>query len=238
MVPVPTVPTVPRPRTDLTAWLLPATRRWHAAEDLDAAVHAVLDDLVTLLPPTASASVTLLGPGRRPVAPAGARPATALDAAQVTSGEGPLAAALGGTPSGSADLPRDLRWPALALTAAGLEVRTATCLPLEAGHGVLGVLSVYVTGSGPCADRAALTVAAGHAALALDSVRRAAHLAVALESRDVIGQAKGVLMERYRVTADTAFGILVRASQDTHRKVREVARIVTETGVAPGTVVP
>jgi AmiR/NasT family two-component response regulator len=56
---------------------------------------------------------------------------------------------------------------------------------------------------------------------------------VALDSRDLIGQAKGVLMERYRITADTAFGILVRASQDTHRKVRDVAALVTETGETP-----
>jgi hypothetical protein len=40
-------------------------------------------------------------------------------------------------------------------------------------------------------------------------------------------------MERYRITADTAFGILVRASQDAHRKVRDVAALVTETGEAP-----
>ncbi|SHG29360.1 GAF and ANTAR domain-containing protein [Geodermatophilus nigrescens] len=232
------VTTVPRPRTDLGGWLLPATRRWHAAEDPDAAVRAVLDDLATVLPVSASASVTLLGTGRRPGAPAGTRPATDLDAVQVRRTEGPLAAALAGTPSGSADLLRDARWPALAVVAGGLGVRAATCLPLETGRGVLGALSVYATGSGPCADRTLLTAAAGHAALAIDAVRRTAHLAVALESRDVIGQAKGVLMERHRVTADTAFGILVRASQDTHRKVREVAELVTETGVAPGPVVP
>ena len=229
-------PTVPRPRPDLTGWLLPAVRRWHAAGDVDAAVRAVLADLAPALPAAASASVTLLGTGRRPVPPAGGPgPAAALDAVQVAGGEGPLAAALTGTPSRSADLRCGLRWPALAAAAGASGVRTATCLPLDTGREVVGALSVYVTGAGPGADRALLTAVAGHAALALDAVRRTANLAVALESRDVIGQAKGVLMERYRITADTAFGILVRASQDTHRKVREVAALVTETGIAPET---
>jgi hypothetical protein len=40
-------------------------------------------------------------------------------------------------------------------------------------------------------------------------------------------------MERYRITADAAFGILARASQDTHRRLRDVAASVTETGETP-----
>jgi AmiR/NasT family two-component response regulator len=76
---------------------------------------------------------------------------------------------------------------------------------------------------------------AAQAALALAAVQRTVHLSRALESRDVIGQAKGVLMERYRITADAAFGILARASQDTNRRLPEVAALVTETGEAPPT---
>ncbi|MGY1698390.1 ANTAR domain-containing protein [Geodermatophilus sp. SYSU D00766] len=223
---------VPRPRPELTGWLLAAARRWHAAEDPDAAVRAVLDDVATLLPPGSSVSLTLLGTGRRPVPPRGdAGPAAALDAGQVGRGQGPLLTALSGTPSGSGDLGRDLRWPALAQAAAAAGVRAATCLPLDTGTEVIGALSVYATGHG--ADRATLVPVAGQAALALHTVRRTTNLAVALDSRDLIGQAKGVLMERYRITADTAFGILVRASQDTHRKVRDVAALVTETGETP-----
>ncbi|MGX5656122.1 hypothetical protein ACWKWC_15225, partial [Geodermatophilus nigrescens] len=83
------VTTVPRPRTDLGGWLLPAARRWHAAEDTAAAVRAVLTDLATVLPASASASVTLLGTGRRPGAPAGARPAPAPDPAPAPPPGGP-----------------------------------------------------------------------------------------------------------------------------------------------------
>lgn len=45
----------------------------------------------------------------------------------------------------------------------------------------------------------------------------------ALETRDIIGQAKGILMARQRITAEAAFALLVRASQRTHTKVRDVA---------------
>ncbi|MGY1672283.1 ANTAR domain-containing protein [Geodermatophilus sp. SYSU D00710] len=229
---VPTAVPVPRPRPDLAAWLLGAARRWHAADDPATAVRAVLEDVAALLPAGASASLTLLGTGRRPLPPEGdAGSAAALDAVQIGSGQGPLLTALAGTAAGSGDLGRDLRWPALAAPAGAAGVRTATCLPLDTGTEVLGALSVYATG--PVADRAVLVPVAGQAALALSAVRRTANLAVALESRDLIGQAKGVLMERHRITADIAFGILVRASRDTQRKVRDVAALVTETGETP-----
>jgi AmiR/NasT family two-component response regulator len=57
------------------------------------------------------------------------------------------------------------------------------------------------------------------------------HLDAALTTRDLIGQAKGVLMERYKITAEQAFALLARASQDTNRKLHEVAEYLTQTGV-------
>ncbi|MCU1352720.1 MAG: response regulator with putative antiterminator output domain [Acidimicrobiales bacterium] len=55
----------------------------------------------------------------------------------------------------------------------------------------------------------------------------------AIVSRDVIGQAKGVLMATHRVTADAAFQMLVRASQRLNVKVRQVAEEVAATGALP-----
>jgi AmiR/NasT family two-component response regulator len=55
----------------------------------------------------------------------------------------------------------------------------------------------------------------------------------ALESRDVIGQAKGILMERNRVTADEAFDMLRRASQQVNRKLRDLAEDIASTGEEP-----
>jgi len=56
---------------------------------------------------------------------------------------------------------------------------------------------------------------------------------MALGSRDVIGQAKGILMEWYKVTADMAFALLARTSPDTNRKLHDVAEHRTNTGT-PG----
>lgn len=55
-------------------------------------------------------------------------------------------------------------------------------------------------------------------------------LRAALETRDVIGQAKGILMERYKVTDDDAFAMLNRASQHCNVKLRDLARELTESG--------
>ena len=63
--------------------------------------------------------------------------------------------------------------------------------------------------------------------------REVAQLLRAVESRDVIGQAKGILMERHKLTADEAFDRLRAASQRCNRKVVELARELAETGEWP-----
>jgi AmiR/NasT family two-component response regulator len=56
----------------------------------------------------------------------------------------------------------------------------------------------------------------------------------ALGNRDIIGQAKGILMERHGITADAAFSVLSRVSQAENIKVAEIARRLVETGKLPG----
>jgi AmiR/NasT family two-component response regulator len=59
------------------------------------------------------------------------------------------------------------------------------------------------------------------------------HLEHALETREVIGMAKGVIMVNEKVTPDDAFAVLVVASQHRNVKLRDVAAEVVETGVSP-----
>ena len=69
---------------------------------------------------------------------------------------------------------------------------------------------------------------------AYQSVRdRADNLQAALESRAVIDQAKGVLIERYKLTPDQAFQLLARASMNADRKLRDVADHLVHTGELP-----
>jgi AmiR/NasT family two-component response regulator len=71
---------------------------------------------------------------------------------------------------------------------------------------------------------------ASHAAIAVAGAQRLDHSAIALVNRDVIGQAKGILMERFKITAAQAFEVLAKVSQDTNRKLYAVAEGLTRTG--------
>ncbi|KQS54705.1 hypothetical protein ASG36_19800 [Geodermatophilus sp. Leaf369] len=74
---------------------------------------------------------------------------------------------------------------------------------------------------------------ASHAAIALAGAQREEGLYGRMTHRDAIGQAKGILMERYKVTADEAFGLLVRSSSVTNRKLRDIADDLASTGTLP-----
>ncbi len=65
---------------------------------------------------------------------------------------------------------------------------------------------------------------ATHAAITLIAADRQTQFESALASRDVIGQAKGIVMERYKLDAGRAFATLVKLSQDTNTPVRVVAQ--------------
>jgi AmiR/NasT family two-component response regulator len=65
------------------------------------------------------------------------------------------------------------------------------------------------------------------------ALARAEHLQTAMASRAAIEQAKGILMERYKLSADQAFQALARASMAANTKLRDVADQVVETGEFP-----
>ncbi|MBD5383021.1 ANTAR domain-containing protein [Clavibacter sepedonicus] len=90
------------------------------------------------------------------------------------------------------------------------------------------------TGSLDAADRVVAEEVAVHARIALAAWDAADDLAVGLASRSVIGQAQGILMERFSLDADRAFQVLRRYSQDGNVKLVEVARGIVETGALPG----
>ncbi|MFD8004384.1 GAF and ANTAR domain-containing protein [Streptomyces mirabilis] len=76
-------------------------------------------------------------------------------------------------------------------------------------------------------------ILASHAAVAFSAARTHQQLGVALETRHEIGEAMGILMERYALTEDSAFKLLKKASQDHNIKLREIARRICETGEKP-----
>ncbi|HEY0166516.1 MAG TPA: GAF and ANTAR domain-containing protein [Jatrophihabitans sp.] len=134
-----------------------------------------------------------------------------------------------------ANLATETRWPQFAAGAIPLGVGSMMCTPLMIQDRIYGSLSL-ASATPDAFDEESQAMAAVFAAnitlaLAGDEWRR--NMTAALSSRDVIGQAKGILMERYRVTPDAAFALLVKASQHTHTKLRDVSDQLCRTGVLP-----
>jgi len=138
----------------------------------------------------------------------------------------------------SVPFPEETRWPKFVPLAIPEGVMGSYSVPLEAGERTVGALNLYSLTrpfgdddqeiSEEFASQAAVAVAnadAYHQARELSG-----HLEEALKSRDVIGQAKGIIMERERVTADQAFDMLRKLSQARNVKLREVADLVVLTG--------
>ncbi|MGH8987363.1 MAG: GAF and ANTAR domain-containing protein [Acidimicrobiales bacterium] len=169
---------------------------------------------------------------------------TELDALQQDANEGPcLDAIASGTVFYSGNLGNDPRWPQFGPEARAKGVRSLLALPLTT-DGTVGALNLYARYAEAfgVVDRARGLLLAALAALALstaqthvDDERRALNFRLALTTRELIGQAQGILMERERITADEAFDILRRASQHLNVKLREVAQTLVETGESPNT---
>jgi len=167
-----------------------------------------------------------------------------VDALQQQTGEGPCLEAIADRLIVYAnDLDNDPRWPRFAPQATEAGIRSVLALPLVADSqlGALNLYARYPAALGVL-DRAKATILASLAGQALrvahshdDEERRAENLHVALATREIIGEAMGILMERERITAHQAFDILRRASQHLNIKLREVAQNLVETGEDPDT---
>ncbi|MDD7965270.1 GAF and ANTAR domain-containing protein [Actinomycetospora lemnae] len=217
---------------------------------MDEVLTRVVDLGARLVPTADVVSVTLRRAGRERGGRDGyATPAYSdelavrLDEEQYRHEEGPCVRALeaGGLGvAGSEDLARDEQWPRFGPAAAALGVGSVFAVglfPVGEKRPLRGALNFYRRGTGGFGqtDREAGILLAAHlsTALAYVTVTEAAQLRdvefqTALDSRDVIGQAKGILMERRGLPADQAFDVLRRASQDLNVKLRDVAATLAE----------
>ena len=136
----------------------------------------------------------------------------------------------------------EARWPEFARAASAVGIKATISFPMEMDGEAIGALNLYSVEERAFADPdgAIGLLFAEQAALACavaDRLRRAQSLAgdleVALQSRDVIGQAKGVIMARTGCTADAAFELLKAESQRRNVKLREIADHVALTGETP-----
>lgn len=136
----------------------------------------------------------------------------------------------------SADLASDARWakwgPAVAEET---NARSLMAFRLFTHDETLGALNLYSrkVGGFETADRDDGTALAAQIAIAVAGARQIAGLGLAVENRTVIGQAQGILMERFKIDAQAAFRVLARLASTSEVKVREIAAQIVAGGDAP-----
>lgn len=225
------------PELDASTWgaLETLGRAFHVEQDgLQPVLEAILRAAVSSIDGTDFAGVNLVsGDVFVPQAVFG-EPPNALDALQQRTNTGPcIDSARFQQVIRVDDMDGEQSWPEYAALALSLGVRSMLCTPMRVDSLRLGSISLYSTSPtafDAVAERLAVLLGL-HAAIALADARRRENLATALHNRDTIGQAKGILMERHRITADAAFGLLTKASQRTHRKVAAIADELAKFGV-------
>ena len=159
-----------------------------------------------------------------------------LIATQMDLQEGPILSVLDDGHSVIVDdTHTEARWPKWASTAAGMGFRSTMAVRLFASDRTMGTLNVYDSHADhfSTADLQVAHLLARHAAIALSRVQTEDNLWRAIDSRKLIGQAQGILMERYALDADHAFEVLRRYSQNSNMKLRNVAEMVVETRRLP-----
>ena len=188
-----------------------------AEPTVESTLEAVVAVAQANIPGVENAGISLVERGAiRTVAPSDEIVAS-IDKLQYKRDEGPCVNAITGCHTyRTGDLAKETRWPRFGREAATMGVLSMLSFRLFTADDTLGAFNLH-SAKRDAFDREAQHIGelfAEHAAIAL----------AALDSRDVIGMAKGILMERHGVEADRAFSLLVGASQKSQLKLHEVAR--------------
>lgn len=240
------------PTTGLALAFAEIARYLYEADNFDEVLARVVETAVETVAGCDMASVTIRVKEATFRTAASTHPAAlAADEAQYEANEGPCVDAVDEAVVHTPFLP-DQRWPTLGLglVDSGMQSVISYRLLASSTAGALtdgtppGSLNAYAGTPNAFDDEAqeiglilaahaSVAVRAVHERQALEQLGRNLHQA--LSSRDVIGQAKGILMERLRVTPEDAFDLLRRSSQQLNTKLRAIAQQLTETGEFPGT---
>ena len=218
----------------MTAALAAAVRSLARPESTEAKLLTIVETLALSLPMFKDIGVSTID--RHGVV--STRAATSqlvwdLDALQYELGEGPCVDSLHDAMVVEAPLiVEDQRWPRYVPRAVELGLKSQLALKLYVDEDkTIGGLNMYST-SDEEIDPDAVAVAdlfATQAAVALGQARTVEQLTQALETRQLIGQAVGLVMAKYGLAEDAAFGFLARMSSHSNTKLREIAeRVVAE----------
>lgn len=148
---------------------------------------------------------------------------------QVEYDEGPCLDAINGRATyRTDDVGSDLRWPRWGPAAAAIGIHSAVGVRLATRTRGYGSLNIYADrpSAFTATDEQVAEMLAAHATSALVAGERAEGLTAALESRTTIGQAQGILMEKFDIKADAAFEFLKRISQHENKRLHTVAEAI------------
>jgi GAF domain-containing protein len=209
-------------------------------QSMDSVLQTVADLTKHVLPGSIEASVSMLVENKPTTFVYTGQLALDLDESQYAEGYGPcLHAARTGEPVEISDARTDSRWPGYMEQAVARGSLSSLSLPLGSSEHMAAGLNVYAReaeGFDEDGRRTATEFArfAGVAVANMYAYRSAREMAdnleKALQSRAIIDQAKGVLIERHKLTPGQAFELLAQASMRTNRKLRDVADHLVLTG--------
>ncbi|RZT25684.1 response regulator receiver and ANTAR domain protein [Mycobacterium sp. BK558] len=204
-----------------------------APRSVDDVLNDVTREVMELIPSADAAGILFVGKAGRFESVAGTSELPhELDRLQMTFKEGPcLEAALDEFIVRSDDFASEDRWPRYSAAAAELGVRSGLSFKLYTTDQTAGALNLFAQepNSFGAPDENIGAILAAHAAAAIMASRQNEQLQSALSTRDRIGQAKGIIMERYNVDDVAAFDMLRRLSQDSNTKLTDIAQRVIDT---------
>lgn len=217
---------------ELAAVMAEVARTLHETPD-DALLQSVVDVAASSIPGFDSASLSVLQPGgKETILAATDDLARDLDELQEKLDEGPCVEAMRQVALVRAPhLRHEQRWASYVAEAVQRGLRAQISVKVRLDQvGTLGGLNVYSTSSDDITDEAAAMTElfAVQAAVALGGAQQRRHLTQALASRQLIGQAVGLVMERYSLDEHQAFKFLVRMSTTTNTKLNVIAQDLVE----------
>lgn len=225
-----------RSADDLATRLAYLARSMQEKEDVQATLDAIVHAAVDTIPGAQHASLSVIKSRREVVTRASTNDLPrALDQAQYDTGQGPCLDTLFQQQTVRVnDLDAEQRWPDFIERAKGLGAGSMLVVQLyvNGDRGDLGGLNLSNESKEAFSEESeqVALVLAAHAAVAMSDAQETEHLRKMVSRRDLIGMAKGVLVERHKMTPDQAFALLSRASQESNRKLLDVAEELVHTG--------
>lgn len=203
------------------------------AEDVETVLDRLADVALQTIPDVDMASISVATRTGITTTAATDQAARDLDRLQYQLQQGPCVDAVLDPDKAEvvvADMACDQRWPEYARAAADFGFRSQMGIRVFDECGSVGGLNLYSkqVDAFDKETRATAEIFAVHAAVAMDKARTVTSLSNALASRRIIGEAVGIVMHTYTVDETAAFNYLVRVSQTTNTKVRDVAAQVVD----------